>query len=75
LDGTLRHIKGALPITVEAKNKGFKRIILPLDSVREASIVDGIDVYGLETFNDVINFLNNVSDNGNEFKPLKTSKE
>lgn len=75
LDGTLRHIKGALPITVEAKNKGFKRIILPLDSVREASIVDGIDVYGLETFNDVINFLNNVSDNGNEFKPLRTSKE
>ena len=58
LDGNLRPIKGALPITVEAKKKGFKRILLPVESAGEASIVDGIDVYGMESLNEVIGFLN-----------------
>jgi magnesium chelatase family protein len=57
LDGTLRKIKGALPIAVEARRRGIKNIILPVDSVHEASIVEGVDVYGLETLNDVIKFL------------------
>jgi len=47
LDGTLRPVKGALPITVEARKKGIRRIILPEGSSKEASIVDGIDVYGM----------------------------
>jgi magnesium chelatase family protein len=58
LDGKLRHVKGALPITVEASKKGIKRIILPIDSSKEASIVDGIDVYGIQSLADVVNFLN-----------------
>jgi magnesium chelatase family protein len=58
LDGKLRHIKGALPITVEAKKRGFKRIILPEDSAVEASIVDGIEVFGMESLAEVIQFLN-----------------
>ncbi len=57
-DGKLRPIKGALPITVEAKKKEIKRIILPADSALEASIVEGIDVYGLEDLSEVIQFLN-----------------
>jgi len=58
LDGRLRHVKGALPITVEAKKKGIKRIILPVDSSKEASIVEGIDVYGIECLSDVVKFIN-----------------
>ena len=58
LDGSLRKIRGALPITVEAKKRGIKNIILPADSVKEASIVDGIDVYGLNNLLEVIQFLN-----------------
>jgi len=58
LDGTLRHIKGALPISVEAKKKGIKRIILPKESANEAAIVDDVDVYGLESLREVIDFLN-----------------
>ncbi len=58
LDGTLRHIKGALPIAVEAKSKGIKRIILPTESANEAAIVDGVDVYGLNNLSEVISFLN-----------------
>ena len=58
LDGQLRPVKGALPISVEARKKGIKRIILPVDSSKEASIVDGIDIYGMENLSQVINFLN-----------------
>lgn len=58
LDGKLRAVKGALPISVEAKKKDIKRIILPSDSAVEASIVEGIDVYGMENLSEVIQFLN-----------------
>jgi len=69
LDGTLRKIKGALSITVEAKEKGFKQIILPKESAKEASIVEGIDVYGLENLSEVIEFLN-----GKKFGKIVTDK-
>ena len=71
LDGSLRPIKGALPIAVEARNKGMKKIILPIDSVKEASIVDDINVYGLENLKDVVNFLNGKAD----FTPVVTDKK
>ncbi len=58
LDGQLRSMKGALPISVEAKKKGIKRIVLPIDSSKEASIVNGIDIFGMENLSEVINFLN-----------------
>jgi magnesium chelatase family protein len=58
LDGTLRPVKGALPIAVEAKRKGLKRIILPSESSKEASIVEGIDVYGVDNLYNVVQFLN-----------------
>lgn len=71
LDGKLRHVKGALPITVEARKKGIRRIILPVDSSREASIVDGIDVYGMESLNDVVSFL----DDEKPFQPVISDKD
>jgi len=58
LDGRLRPVKGALPITVEARKKGIKQIILPKDSSREASVVSGIDVYGMENLKEVVDLLN-----------------
>ncbi|MEN8224853.1 MAG: YifB family Mg chelatase-like AAA ATPase [Bacteroidota bacterium] len=56
LDGGLQTIKGALPIAIEAKRKGFKGIILPRQNALEAAIVDGIDVYGVENILEVIRF-------------------
>ena len=58
LDGKLRSIKGALPISVEAKKKGIKNIILPAINSKEAAIVDGINVYGMENLLEVVQFLN-----------------
>jgi len=58
LDGVLRKIHGGLPIAVEAKKLGYKKVILPIESTKEASIVEGIEVYGMNNLNDVVNFLN-----------------
>jgi magnesium chelatase family protein len=70
LDGSLRKIKGALPITVEAKKIGFNKIILPEESVNEASIVEGIKVFGLAHIKEVIELLNREKD----FEPTFTDK-
>ncbi len=58
LDGTLRPIKGALPMAIEARKKKFKGFILPKDNAREAAIVNNLEVYGAENIEQVIRFLN-----------------
>ena len=57
LDGSLQPIKGALPIAIEARDNGYKGFILPAVNAREAAIVNDLEVYGVETLNDVIQFL------------------
>lgn len=61
LDGGLQPIKGALPIAIQAKKEGFKGFILPKVNAREAAIVDGLDVYGIENIKEIIDFFNEVS--------------
>ena len=56
LDGGLQPIKGALSIAIKAKEEGFKGIILPFQNVKEAAIVEGLDVYGVENVLQVIDF-------------------
>lgn len=58
LDGTLQLVKGVLPIVMQAKQDGFKGIILPKQNEPEAAIVEGIAVYGMENMREVIDFLN-----------------
>ena len=58
LDGGLQSMKGALPIAIQAKKEGFKGIILPKYNAKEAAIVSGLDVYGVESISEVINFFN-----------------
>ncbi len=70
LDGSLRKIKGSLPIAVEAKRIGICRIALPIDSVKEASIVEGIDVFGLSSLGEVVEFISEPE----KFKPVKTDR-
>lgn len=56
LDGSLQPIKGALPIAIKAKEEGFKGFILPKQNVKEAAIVSGLDVYGIENIEEIIRF-------------------
>jgi magnesium chelatase family protein len=58
LDGSLQPIRGALPIAVQARKEKFKGIILPKQNAREAAIVNNLDVIGVETLAEVIDFLN-----------------
>jgi magnesium chelatase family protein len=56
LDGTVRPIKGALPIAIQARKENFKGLILPKQNAREAAMVNNLKVYGVEHITDVINF-------------------
>lgn len=58
LDGTLRPIKGALPIAIQARKEQFKGLIVPKQNAREAAIVNNLDVYGIENLRDAIDFFN-----------------
>ncbi|MEI7896097.1 MAG: YifB family Mg chelatase-like AAA ATPase [bacterium] len=58
LDGGLMPVKGALPIALEARDKGFKGILLPIQNAREASIVSELEVYGITKITEVIAFFN-----------------
>lgn len=57
LDGTLRPIKGALPIAIQARKQGIKNLILPSANAHEAAIVDTLQVFGAENLRQVVQHL------------------
>jgi magnesium chelatase family protein len=82
LDGHLMPIKGALPIAVQAKKEGFKGIILPRENAKEAAVVEGLDVYGMDTIKEVVDFFEGthqaeltVVDIRNEFNKQEANPE
>ena len=62
LDGRLQPVRGALPIAIRARAEKFKGLIVPSQNVREAAVVNNLDVYGMDSLLDVINFLNGNGD-------------
>ncbi len=67
LDGKINKINGVLPICIEARRLGIERVIVPYENSNEAAIVEGIDVIGVKTLAEVVNYLNG----GIELKPNK----
>jgi len=57
LDGTVRPIKGVLPIAIQARKEKFKGIILPAENAQEAAIVNNLDVIPVATMQQAIDFL------------------
>ncbi len=57
LNGELRPIKGALPLTQEAKKLGYEEIFLPIENAVEASLVEGITIYGAKNLKEVIDHI------------------
>lgn len=57
LDGGLVPIKGALAIAMQAAKEGFKGILLPMANAREAAIVEGLEVYGVNHLSEAIDYL------------------
>ncbi|MFO7879950.1 MAG: YifB family Mg chelatase-like AAA ATPase [Bacteroidota bacterium] len=56
LDGSILPIKGVLPLALEAKSAGLDGFILPRTNAREAAVVEGLDVYGVEHLTEVVDF-------------------
>lgn len=73
LDGSLKPVKGVLPIAIKARSEGFKGFILPKQNAREAAVVNQLDVYGVENIREVIEFM----DGKRELQPtiVDTRKE
>ena len=59
LDGSVRPIKGALPIAIQARKEGFKGLFVPEANAREAGMVNNLQVYGVKHIKDVISFFEN----------------
>lgn len=57
LDGSLQPIKGSLPIAIKAKEEGFKGLIVPIQNVKEAGVVNDLNVYGVENIKQAIDHL------------------
>lgn len=69
LEGKLCRVNGVLPMTVTARDAGFRKIIVAQDNVNEALLVDGIEVYAPETLIELVEFLQDEL----ELKPAKAT--
>ena len=58
LDGRINKVNGILPMCIEAKRLGIKKIILPKENSNEASIVKGLEVIGVNNLREVVLYLN-----------------
>jgi len=58
LDGKLKTVSGVLSVAIRARKEKFKGLIVPKENVREAAVVNQLEVYGMENIADVIGFLN-----------------
>ena len=62
LDGQINHVNGILPMCIEAKKLGIKKVILPKKDAEEAAIVEGLQVIGVENLQQVVAYLNQKED-------------
>lgn len=74
LDGELRAIRGSLPIAIQARKESFKGLIIPQVNSKEAGIVNNLNVYGVATIKDVIDFFEN-NETGLEPIEINTREE
>lgn len=58
LDGTIEKVKGALPIAIEAKKLGIRRIILPEENAKEAAIIKEMEILPVKNLRQVMDYLN-----------------
>ncbi|MGD1109309.1 MAG: YifB family Mg chelatase-like AAA ATPase [Mycobacterium sp.] len=57
LDGRVRPVRGVLPAVLAAKRDGWPAVVVPVDNLAEASLVDGIDVWGVRTLGQLQSWL------------------
>ena len=58
LDGSLRAVRGMLPLALAARREGLRRVVLPVENAAEAAVVTGIEIVGAGTLREVVEYLN-----------------
>lgn len=62
LDGSIKKVRGVLPILISARSAGFKKIIIPKENEEEASFISGMEIYAFSNLREVVCFLNGESE-------------
>ncbi len=75
LDGEVRPIKGALPLTLHAKQAGFKTLFVPKQNAEESAVVEGINIFPVQTLREAIDHLNTKEPNQNEKEAIPYYKD
>jgi len=57
LDGTVKPVRGVLPMALQARAGGFAAMMVPAENAAEAAVVDGISVYGVRRLDEVLGFM------------------
>lgn len=71
LNGDLRPCVGVLPMVMEAKNKGIKNVIVPIDNMPEASLISDINIFAFNKLREVTDFLIGIK----PYEPIKDIKD
>jgi magnesium chelatase family protein len=71
LDGGLRAVSGMLPVAVAARARGIKNLVIPKANAREAAVVEGVNVYPVESLNQVRELLNAAANGGIHTSPFR----
>lgn len=58
LDGKINKVAGVLPIAIEAKKLGIKRIVIPKQNAKEASVLDGLEILPINNLEEIVKYLN-----------------
>ncbi|MEG2688424.1 MAG: YifB family Mg chelatase-like AAA ATPase, partial [Clostridia bacterium] len=69
LDGKKRHLNGVMPLVISAMQAGESKFIVPTDNAKEASYIEGVDVFAFDCLRDVVDFLQ-----GAEHMPVATTE-
>jgi magnesium chelatase family protein len=70
LDGMIRSVRGVLPVAVATRAAKIPNLLVPVSNAREAAVVDGINVYPMKSFLDVVHFVNT----GNGVSPIELDR-
>lgn len=71
LDGSIKPVKGSLPMAIAAREAGYAHILVPHDNRLEAAVVQGVSVYPAKHLSEVVEFLRGLC----EIKPEKVNTE
>ena len=58
LDGSIKKVRGVLPILISARNMGYTKFIIPKENSEEARYISGMEIYALSSLKEVVDFLN-----------------